>query len=146
MWCSVYQADSSFQTFRIPVEQLGFWNSSGVFRQISCSCIVGLIWVKYFQVDWKTWLETLITCFHWRIRCSELQVAWPGPKRPTHPTSEGLARALEAPEMTPFWWTSFQRWKIYEEFLLIPDCSVCFVSPAMVQDDSLWQPHRIPKG
>ena len=129
MWCSVYQADSSFQAFRIPVEQLGFWNSSGVFRQTPCACIVGLIWVKYFRFDWKTWLETLITCFHWRIPCSELQVAWPGPKRPTHPTSEGLARALEAPEMTPFWWTSFQRWKIYEEFLLIPDCSVCFVFP-----------------
>jgi len=38
-----------------------------------------------------------------RFPCSELQVAWPGPKRPTHPTSEGLARALEAPEMPPFW-------------------------------------------
>ena len=35
MWCSIYQADSSFQ-FRIPLEQLGVLNSSGVFRQIYC--------------------------------------------------------------------------------------------------------------
>ena len=83
--------------------------SSDKYMQISCACIVGLIWVKYFQVDWKTWLETLITCFHWRIPCSELQVAWPGPKRPTHSTSEILAKALEAPEMTPFWWDFFSK-------------------------------------
>jgi len=127
MWCSVYQADSSFQTFLILVEQLVFLNSSGVFRQISCACIVGFISVKYFRVDWKTWLETLITCLHWRFPCSELQVAWPGPKRPTHPTSEGLARALEAPEMTSFWWDFFSK---MEKFHLLCNswllCLLCF--------------------
>ena len=50
----------------------GVWNSSGVFREISRACILGLISLKYFRVDWKTWLETLITCFHWRFPCSEL--------------------------------------------------------------------------
>ena len=87
LWCSIYQADSSFQ-FPIPLEQLGVWNCIGVFRQISRACIVGLLRVKY-QVDWKTPLETLITFhFHWRFPCS------PG----------GLARSKEtnAPDIRNF--------------------------------------------
>jgi len=52
-------------------------------------------------------------------------VAWPGPKRPTHSTSEILAKALEAPEMTPFWWAFFSKMEKFH--FVIPDCSVCFL-------------------
>ena len=123
----VWNAPSTKQTaVNIPNSvAAGVWNSSGVFREISRACILGLISLKYFRVDWKTWLETLITCFHWRIPCSELQVAWPGPKRPTHSTSEILAKALEAPEMTPFWWAFFSKMEKFH--FVIPDCSVCFL-------------------
>ena len=113
--------------------------SSEKYMQISCACIVGLIWVKYFQVDWKTWLETLITCFHWSV------LRTPGGLARSKETNafnirnfgQGIGGPRNDTILVGLLFQDGKKLKIYEEFLLIPDCSVGFLSPfKMFHSDS----------